>query len=124
MDSGSTAHLQDLFVCLQASIPIEVASTMSTSNTSPALAGPLGEQCFEGVKHVGTAVGKTIKIADIDTYVSEPPAGATGPKKVILYFADVFGPFFDNAKLLQDYFASHGTVSIFLPNRYRVLGMG
>ncbi|KAF8870590.1 dienelactone hydrolase [Gymnopilus junonius] len=94
---------------------------MTTSNTSPVLAGPLTDHCFEVVRHVGTAVGKSIKIADIDTYLSEPPAGTTGPKKVILYFSDVFGPFFDNAKLLQDYFASHGfyvlgsTTSLVIP---------
>jgi dienelactone hydrolase len=81
---------------------------MSTSNTSPVLAGPPGDCCVQGVKHVGTAVGKTIKIADIDTYVSEPPADTTGPNKFILFFADVFGPFYKNAELLQDYFAAHG----------------
>jgi len=75
---------------------------------STLLAGPLGDHCVEGVKHVGTPVGKITKIANIDTYVSEPPPNTTGPKKVILFFADVFGPFFENAKLLQDYFASNG----------------
>ena len=72
------------------------------------LAGPLGDHCVEGVKHTGTPVGKIVKIANVETYVSEPPANTTGPKKVILFFADVFGPFFVNAKLLQDYFASNG----------------
>jgi len=81
---------------------------MSTSTTSPVLAGPPGDHCVQAVQHVGTPVGKTIKIADIDTYVSEPPANTTGTKKVVLFFADVFGPLFDNAKLLQDYFASNG----------------
>lgn len=80
----------------------------SNSNTSPVLAGPPGDCCVQGVKHFGDPVGKVIKIADIETYVSEPPTDTTGPKKVILFFADVFGPFYVNAQLLQDYFASNG----------------
>jgi len=82
---------------------------MSTSDTSPVLAGPPGDCCVQGVKHTGTAVGKQITLAGVETYLSEPPESATGPKKVVLYFADVYGPFYDNAKLLQDYFASRGT---------------
>ncbi|PPR06547.1 hypothetical protein CVT26_000725 [Gymnopilus dilepis] len=81
---------------------------MSDSHNPAVLAGPPGDHCFEGVKHVGEALGRSTKVADIDTYLSEPPQGTVGPKKVVLYFADVFGPFFNNAKLLQDYFASHG----------------
>ncbi|KAJ3516032.1 hypothetical protein NLJ89_g1379 [Agrocybe chaxingu] len=76
--------------------------------TSPVLAGPPGDCCLQGVKHFGDAVGKTVTIADVETYVTEPPANTTGPKRVILFFADVWGPFHNNAKLLQDYFASHG----------------
>jgi hypothetical protein len=66
------------------------------------------EDCFTGVKHNGEPVGKTIIIGDIPTYVSEPPSSADGPKKVVLFFADVFGPFYLNNQLLQDYFASRG----------------
>ncbi|KAF9559365.1 alpha/beta-hydrolase [Agrocybe pediades] len=78
------------------------------TDSSPVLAGPPGDCCVQGVKHVGTSVGKEITIAGVKTYLSEPPASATGPTKVVLYFADIYGPFYDNAKLLQDYFASHG----------------
>ena len=80
---------------------------MSTVKESPMLAGPIGDCCVTGLQHEGEAVGKTIKIADVDTYVSEPPAGTTDTK-VILYFSDVYGPFYPNAKLMQDYYASHG----------------
>ena len=38
----------------------------------------------------------------------EPPADTAGPKKFILFFSDIFGPFFRNAQLIQDYFASQG----------------
>ncbi|KDR70045.1 hypothetical protein GALMADRAFT_903033 [Galerina marginata CBS 339.88] len=79
-----------------------------SSKTSPVLAGAPGSCCIKGVQHEGTPVGKVIKIADVETYVSEPPADTTGPKKIIFYLADVFGPLSNNAKLLQDYFASHG----------------
>ncbi|KAJ7161846.1 dienelactone hydrolase family-domain-containing protein [Mycena crocata] len=67
------------------------------------------ENCYTGVKHTGDPVGKTITIADVPTYLSEPPSGTTsGSKKVVLYFSDVFGALFVNNQLIQDYFASHG----------------
>ncbi|KAJ7818778.1 Alpha/Beta hydrolase protein [Mycena olivaceomarginata] len=56
-------------------------------------------------------LGKSITIADIPTYLSEPSssiAPQSGPKKVVLFFADVYGPFYLNNQLLQDYFASQG----------------
>lgn len=78
---------------------------------SPTLAGPPGDCCFTTVKHTGDPVGRKILIADVPTYISEPPQGTPGAidtKKIILFFADVWGPFFPNNQLLQDYFASHG----------------
>ncbi|KAJ6516864.1 Alpha/Beta hydrolase protein [Mycena vitilis] len=69
------------------------------------------QDCFTGFKHSGDAVGKTVTIADVLTYISEPPANVasqSGPKKIILFFSDVFGPFHLNNQLVQDYFASHG----------------
>jgi len=80
--------------------------------SSPALAGPPGSCCFTGVKHSGTPLGRTIAIADIPTYISEPESKAEGekPKKIILFLADVYGPLYLNNQLLQDYFASHGFV--------------
>ncbi|KAJ7666992.1 Alpha/Beta hydrolase protein [Mycena polygramma] len=55
------------------------------SDTSWAPAFLSGTDCFTGFKHFGDAVGKTVTIADVLTYISEPPAD-----------------------LVQDYFASHG----------------
>lgn len=78
------------------------------STTSPVIAGPITDHCAQGVKHTGEPVGRVETIAGVETYISDPPAGTPGPKKVLLYFADVFSPLFINAKLLQDYFASHG----------------
>ncbi|PPQ79650.1 hypothetical protein CVT24_010246 [Panaeolus cyanescens] len=72
------------------------------------LAGSIGECCIKGVKHTGDPVGRTETIAGVETYVSDPPTSYSGPKRVVLYFADVHGPFLINAKLLQDYFASRG----------------
>jgi hypothetical protein len=79
---------------------------------STLLAGDHTDACFKSVKHTGTPVGKSITVADVPTYISEPPSGTTGPKKVILYFSDVFGPFYLNNQLVQDYFASYGKHSI------------
>jgi hypothetical protein len=83
------------------------------TNESPLLAGPPGDCCLQSVKHTGTPVGNIINFANVETYISEPPQGILLPgskKKVILYLADVYGPFYVNAKLLQDYFASHGSL--------------
>jgi len=81
-----------------------------TSTHSPVLAGPPGDCCVKGVKHFGDPSGETITIAGVQTYISKPPPAkdSSPDKKIILYFADVFGPFYINAQLLQDYYASHG----------------
>ncbi|KAJ7460767.1 Alpha/Beta hydrolase protein [Mycena latifolia] len=79
--------------------------------SSPIIARSHCENCFTGVKHSGTAVGRTETIAGVDTYVSDPPSIALvagAPKKVLLFLADVYGPFFINCQLMQDYFASQG----------------
>ena len=85
---------------------------MTSTTQSPVLAGPPGDCCLQGVKHFGEPSGETITIAGIQTYISKPPPTKEGTgshdKKIILYFADVFGPFYINAQLLQDYYASHG----------------
>jgi len=81
---------------------------MSTSTESPVLAGPPGDCCVQGVKHTGVPVGRIETIAGVQTYISDPPTNTTGPTKVVLFFSDIYGAFFENAKLLQDYFASHG----------------
>ena len=81
---------------------------MSTSTESPVLAGPPGDCCVQGVKHTGVPVGRVETIAGVETYISDPPAKTAGPTKVILFFADVYGPLFNNARLLQDYSASNG----------------
>ncbi|KAJ6516854.1 Alpha/Beta hydrolase protein [Mycena vitilis] len=77
---------------------------------SAIIAHPHCEDCFTGLKHSGDAVGKTVPFADVPTYVSEPPASLSRdePKKIVLFFSDVFGPFYVNNQLLQDYFASQG----------------
>lgn len=88
---------------------------MTSTTQSTVLAGPPGgDCCVKGVKHFGEPSGETITIADVQTYISKPPPTKDSShddnlnKKIILYFADVFGPFYINAQLLQDYYASHG----------------
>ena len=81
-------------------------------STNPTLASAPGEHCFTAVKHIGTPVGSTEVIAEVETYVTLPPSSenTAGGKydKVVLFFADVYGPFFVNNQLLVDYFASQG----------------
>ncbi|KAF5353584.1 hypothetical protein D9758_013792 [Tetrapyrgos nigripes] len=84
------------------------------SSTNRVLAGPPGDACFNrGVQHTGTPAEKAEKIGGIPMYVSEPPSssgagGGGGGKKVILYLADVYGLFYLNNQLVQDYFAEGG----------------
>ena len=66
-----------------------------------------GECCIKTVEHSGTARGTTEKIAGIDTYIARP-AELGDKRKVILFFADVYGPFFLNSQLIMDYWASNG----------------
>ena len=84
---------------------------------SPVLAGPPGDCCFKGVKHFGEPRGETITIAGVQTYLSKPlqPKDSSHEKKIILFLADVYGPFFINAQLLQDYYASCGLSHNFIP---------
>ena len=77
---------------------------------STTLAGSPSSCCWTGFKHTGTPEGRVEPLGGLDTYIAEPPAGAAGPhNRVLLFLSDVFGPFFINNKLLQDYFASSGT---------------
>ncbi|KAF8835156.1 alpha/beta-hydrolase [Paxillus ammoniavirescens] len=65
------------------------------------------EDCFKTVPHSGTPLGVAETIAGVPTYVSEPKdAGAQ--RKILLFFSDVFSPFYINNQLVQDYFAAHG----------------
>lgn len=84
---------------------------------STTLAGPPSTCCWTGFKHTGTPEGRIEPLGGLDTYIAEPPAGATsGPeKKVLLFLADVWGALFVNNKLLQDYFASCGRFLLILP---------
>jgi hypothetical protein len=83
---------------------------MTMTDTSPLLAFQLE----------GEPVGRIEEIAGFQTYVSDPPPAARstatdglgGRKKVLLFFADVYGPFYGTAKLLQDYFAGQGAFAI------------
>ena len=81
------------------------------------LTGPLGKCCTRTVPHSGVARGTVEVIAGLATYVArpglDPQVGTEGEGgkggKVILYFADVFGPLYINSKLAMDYWAAHGT---------------
>jgi len=63
------------------------------------------DDCFKTVAHTGTPSGRTDSIAGVPTYIAEP---TQAQNKILLYFADVFGPFYINNQLIQDWFASNG----------------
>ncbi|OCH86104.1 alpha/beta-hydrolase [Obba rivulosa] len=70
------------------------------------LADAPGECCIKTLQHSGTPLGTIETIAGVETYIS-PPQTLGHHKKILLFFADVFGPLYINSKLLQDYFASY-----------------
>ncbi|KAF9561503.1 alpha/beta-hydrolase [Agrocybe pediades] len=82
------------------------------TESSPTLATAPVECCLNrGFKHEGTSVGKVVTVAGVKTYVSMPNGcDNQEQKRIILFFSDVFGPFSNNAKLLQDYYASEGFI--------------
>lgn len=105
------------------STPLNTLSSINSpmANTNRVLAGPIGDCCVQGVKHTGTAVGRTVEIGGVATYISEPSQTSSdvGRKRVIFYFADIYGPFYLNAQLLMDYYASQGTCSLKM-NLFRI----
>ncbi|KAF6753956.1 Alpha/Beta hydrolase protein [Ephemerocybe angulata] len=81
---------------------------LALSSASPILAPEVGPDCAQGFKHDGKITGTNVTVAGVPTYYSKPAKSTTGPKKVILFFADIYSPFYINNQLLQDYFASEG----------------
>ena len=85
--------------------------------TKETLAGPMGEQCCAapaaglvlGYEGLAEPCGAAEDIAGVRTYVVRPQdAGSGVGRSVVLYFSDVFGPFYVNAQLTMDYWAAGG----------------
>jgi len=70
----------------------------------------LTDHCFTTVQHTGTPAGQRIEISvggvPVPTYLAEPAGDP--PRRIILFFSDVFGAFYLNNQLVQDYFATQG----------------
>ncbi|KAH6901633.1 Alpha/Beta hydrolase protein [Coprinopsis sp. MPI-PUGE-AT-0042] len=88
--------------------------SVSKYDQSPVLAPEIGDDCVSGARYSGRAVGKNVSIAGVPTYYTKPRHSKPGPKKVILFFSDIYGPFADNNFMLQDQYAGEG---------YHVLGI-
>lgn len=58
------------------------------------------------MQHVGEKRGTIETVAGVETYVSRPKDGSN--KKIILFFADVYGPIYINSQLIMDYWAENG----------------
>ena len=61
--------------------------------------------CVSGVVHSGTPTGTEIKLGSIPCYYAAPPIGHPAAPTII-FFTDIFGYSFINARLLADSFAS------------------
>ncbi|KAI0829103.1 hypothetical protein BC628DRAFT_1337621 [Trametes gibbosa] len=87
---------------------MSAASPAPTSASTPAsapLTGALGPCCTSTVPHTGTPRGTVEHIAGLAT-----TPGSSERTRVILYFADVFGPLYVNAQLAMDYWAACGSL--------------
>ncbi|KAH6918336.1 Alpha/Beta hydrolase protein [Coprinopsis sp. MPI-PUGE-AT-0042] len=92
-----------------------VVAVSNEASSSPVLAGPVGKHCVEGAKYEGTARGKNVTIAGVPTYLATPKGPTNGKThRVIIFLSDIYGPFYENNFLQQDYFATKG---------YHVLGI-
>ena len=74
------------------------------------LAKPSGACCLKGHLHAGSPQGSFEQLADMETYVSQPPEGKANGH-VVLYYPDVFG-FFTNGLLVMDTFAEAGYLTL------------
>lgn len=75
---------------------------------STQLAGNVSDCCVVGFQHEGTAKGSIIQIAGFPTYIASPAKDNEGPKKVILFLADIYSPLHLNNQLIQDFYATQG----------------
>ena len=74
---------------------------------TPWLAKPPADCCLTGTLHTGEPRGTFTQIADVDTYVTHPPAEKAN-RHILLYYADVWG-MFTNGLMVMDAFADAGT---------------
>ena len=74
------------------------------------LAKPSGTCCLKGTIHKGESRGSWKVIADVDTYITEPPSGKANGN-ILLYFPDVWG-MFPNGLLVMDAFADAGYLTL------------
>jgi hypothetical protein len=79
-------------------------------STDRVLAAPPGDCCLKAVLHEGEPAGHAETVFNINTYITG--SKETGARRILLYFADVWGPFFVNGQLVADYFASRGEAAL------------
>lgn len=80
------------------------------SDGDKVIAKPSDVCCLQGSLHDGKPRGSTTTVADIETYVVEPPKDKANGN-IMLYFPDVWG-FFNNGFLIMDGFADAGFLTI------------
>lgn len=72
---------------------------------------PYSSCCFKGFRWEGTPVGRTDKLANLDTYIT-----GDNPDAAVLVIHDVFGWTFPNIRLLADHFAKEANVTAYVPD--------
>ncbi|KAI8815313.1 dienelactone hydrolase [Cladochytrium replicatum] len=75
--------------------------------------GVVGECCVTGYLETGTPKGTEITVAGFPAYLAR--AGSEPTKHAILFFTDVFGYRFNNARLVADMYAENG-FDVYVPD--------
>lgn len=72
------------------------------------------QDCVTGSLHEGTPIGREETLHGLQTYVTEPPNGAS-PSALIVIIPDVFGWKLPNTRLLADTYAKRGNYRVYVP---------
>ncbi|KAK3686285.1 hypothetical protein LTR37_019968 [Vermiconidia calcicola] len=82
----------------------------NAATSDKVIAKPSDVCCLSGTIHEGEPRGTTTTVADVETYVVEPPKDKANGN-ILLYFPDVWG-FFNNGFLIMDGFADAGYLTL------------
>jgi len=72
--------------------------------------------CMTGSLHEGSPKGKVDQVADLRTYIAEPPSNKDKTPGIIVIIPDIFGWELVNSRLLADDYAEKSGKTVYLPD--------
>lgn len=88
----------------------KVIAELTRPNENEVIAKPSEACCLKGNIHDGEPRGTKTTIAEVETYVVEPPAGMANGN-IVMYFPNA-GGLFTNGLLIMDGFANAGYLTL------------